>query len=67
MSEAAEKFADEIFRAVEDSQGKAFISDGLNALSSAATVFATVRYHLKHARKTVRIIEGFLEKYREEL
>ena len=63
MSEAAEKFGSEIFEMVEDAQGKAFISDGLNALEDAGEVFRVVRWHLTYARRKVHLIEDFLDKY----
>lgn len=60
------KLADEIFGAVEYDQGKAFISDGIEAAKSPKQLFATVRASLKHSQIVVRKTRAFLRKYGEE-
>lgn len=57
--------ADEIFQIVEEDQGYAFISDGLNSIKSRKKLFATVRGALKHTEISARKIRKWLKKHGE--
>lgn len=61
-----QKLAEEIFAAVQYDQGKAFISDGIEASRSRAQLFAVVRGSLKHSQLVVRKTRAFLRKYGQE-
>ena len=60
------ELADEIFSAVQYDQGKAFISDGIEAASSPDQLFAVVRGSLKHSEIVVKKTRAFLRKYGQE-
>ena len=60
MSERSKALADSLFRAVEVVQGKAFISDGLDALPPASIVRAA-RTSLRYTEKTARILRQWIE------
>lgn len=59
---AVEKLVDELFCAVEQSQGYAFVSDG-ETFVTTAEFFERVRGRLGYARKTVVAMEMFLCKH----
>jgi len=60
-----DELRDEIFDAVQMPQGKAHISDGIDALKTPEDLFECVRFHLSYAREAVEVIEQFLLKYGE--
>lgn len=64
-NKTVEALADEIFRLVEADQGKGFISDGLGALESKATLFSVVRGHLVRTERAARKIRRWLNGYGE--
>lgn len=64
--ETVQQLAEEIFGLVENDQGKAFISDGIEACKSRRELFAVVRGSLKHSRIVVKKTRAFLRKYGEE-
>jgi len=53
---------DKLFRLVEEAQGKAFISDGIDVFSRKE-ILALARGSLKWSRIVVRKLEGFLRRY----
>jgi hypothetical protein len=57
------QLAEEIFGLVEYDQGKAFISDGIEASKSRRELFAVVRGSLKHSEIVVTKTRAFLRKY----
>lgn len=70
MNAAAEKasledLADELFLAVEKSQGYAFISDGEAALGTKERFFERQRGRLWYALAAAQKISQFLKKYDE--
>lgn len=54
----------ELFRRVEQEQGYAFISDGIDEISDER-VFNIARAALKHTENTARIIRAFLRRYHQ--
>lgn len=65
MSRSTVFLGDEIFSAVQDAQGRGFISDGLCALDTPEQVFAAVRGHLKNTERAAKIVRQWLRKYNE--
>lgn len=56
------KLSESLFAAVQQDQGFAFISDGLDEFADA-DVIAVARGSLLHSRRVVRILERWLKKY----
>lgn len=63
MKKTVAQLADEIFNLVQTDQGRAFISDGIEAARSPEHLFAVVRGSLKHSRIVVKKTRAFLRKY----
>lgn len=57
-----ERLVDELFDAVQSSQGYAFISDG-EMFNTKRQFFERIRGRLEHSRESVRIIRAFLHKH----
>jgi hypothetical protein len=57
---ADQKLADKLFRLVQESQGKSFISDGCEVLSRTE-LLSLASGSLWWTRKTVRLLEKFIE------
>ena len=60
--ESEKLLADELFRLVEKDQGRAFISDGIEALSRRE-IIALAKGSLMHSRKVVLLLEGFIGRF----
>ena len=60
----AEALCNELFCAVQTSQGFAFISDGMGAMTKKE-FFSNVRHSLRHNRIASRKIYAFLKKHGE--
>lgn len=60
-----EQLGDEIFSLVEETQGRAFVSDGINALPDTKTLFGVIRGHLTKNEEATRILRKWLRKYDE--
>lgn len=58
------KLTDELFRAVEASQGYFFVSDG-EEFDTKAEFFERIRGRLEHGHAAVRVMTRFLNKYGE--
>ncbi len=56
------KLSDSLFAAVQEDQGHAFISDGLDVFDDA-DVIAVARGSLMHSRRVVKILEKWLARY----
>lgn len=59
------RLADELFRAVEKSQGFAFISDGEGAGMTKQQFFERIRGRLDWSHKATEEIKKFLKKYQQ--
>ncbi len=64
-NKSVSKLADELFQLVQEDQGKAFISDGLDIISPHRKLFAVVRGALYHNRIASRKIALWLRQYDE--
>lgn len=62
---SVEQLGDEVFSLVQEAQGKAFVSDGINALSDTKTLFGVIRGHLTKNEEATRILRKWLRKYGE--
>lgn len=62
---SAEQLGDEIFRLVQDAQGKGFVSDGIDALETPAKIFGVIRGHLQQTERAARIMRKWLKQYDE--
>jgi len=60
-----DQLCDELFLAVEHSQGFAFISDAEGATMTRAQFFERIRGRLAWTEKSAKIIRNFLFKYGE--
>jgi hypothetical protein len=59
-----EVLADELFSAIQMSQGYFYVSDG-ETFESPAKFFERIRGRLKYGRQAVRLMEAFLRNHRE--
>lgn len=57
-----ERLVNELFHAVQNAQGHAFVSDG-ETFDSVTDFFARIRGRLKWSQETTRLMREFLKKY----
>lgn len=62
-SEKVKDLADSLFRVVEAEQGRAFISDGLDALDTIECVLDAAQKSLRHTENVAKILRKWLTKH----